>query len=305
MMIIHEPDCGPRFINDLLENKHYNQARRLLDNDDLLHQKVTRRLGQGQKALRDLLSAINVLSEIHTFIWNKNDISWSELYVKGMSGELATSTLLRELLFSIRKLSSDAMSPLLERLSDFPVPGLSNALEELEKLTITITKDGTPLHSEHDLRHETLRTTVIAQKVELSKQRSSLSKEEAAYSKIVNQVDSALKDFFDEYLINPQELFLNEIFIYDLKSPHRDVFVPKPRFAVERALSSPHDYLGCECCRANENGLLASQPATAILYQLYLESGALINIADLWSAFHVILGGEQEDEDEGREQKIS
>jgi origin recognition complex subunit 3 len=95
-------------------------------------------------------------------------------------------------------------------------------------------------------------------------------------------------------------LFLSEVFMYDLKSPHTEVFQPKPRFAVERALASPHDYLGCECCSGvdgNPAALSATQPATAIVYQMYLESGTLINVSDLWSAFNAIAGdGTEENE---------
>jgi origin recognition complex subunit 3 len=43
--------------------------------------------------------------------------------------------------------------------------------------------------------------------------------------------------------------------------------------------------------------LSSTQPATAILYQLYLESGSLVNVSDLWSAFNAIVG-EEEDEAE-------
>ena len=42
--------------------------------------------------------------------------------------------------------------------------------------------------------------------------------------------------------------------------------------------------------------LSGTQPATAILYQLYLESGALINVSDLWSAFFAIVGEDGGDE---------
>jgi origin recognition complex subunit 3 len=35
-------------------------------------------------------------------------------------------------------------------------------------------------------------------------------------------------------------------------------------------------------------------PPTALLYRLYLESGALINASDLWSAFAAIMEGEGE-----------
>ena len=42
--------------------------------------------------------------------------------------------------------------------------------------------------------------------------------------------------------------------------------------------------------------LSSTQPSTAILYQLYLESGAMINVFDLWSAFNAIIGSEKTEE---------
>ena len=277
----------------------------MLDDDEFLHKTVIENLQHGQDTLVNLLAALDIVYEIHASISTKSDLTWSDLYVKGMSGELADSSLLRDLLLSVRKLPSDVMSNLLDNLSHASSIGLSTIQDDLKDLTASINGDGTPLRSQHDLHHKTLRTTVVAQKVGLSKQKFTLSKQDTAYSKIVDRVDAKLNELFAQSLINPQHLFLNEIFIYDLKSPHRDVFTPKPRFAVERALSSPHDYLGCDCCGVTENVLSASQPPTAILYQLYLESGALINIADLWSAFHAIVGGEQDNDDESREQEIS
>ena len=103
-----------------------------------------------------------------------------------------------------------------------------------------------------------------------------------------------------------ETLFLSEVMIYDLKSPHTEVFQPKPRLAIERALASPHDYLGCDCCSGVEGShgaLSATQPATAIVYQMYLESGTLINVSDLWSAFHAIAG--DGDEEKRTEDNVS
>lgn len=172
-------------------------------------------------------------------------------------------------------------------------------LRELEKLQAQ-QKDGGALRSEQDLHNATLRTTVVAKKVELSKQKSALTKSDAAYSDLLRRFIEALETHFDTTLIDPKELVFNEIFVYDLKSPHRDVFTPKPRAAIERALASPHDYLDCECCAPDvgtgaENTLAATQPSTAILYQLYLEGGALINVADLRTAFVTILGEGQDE----------
>jgi len=74
------------------------------------------------------------------------------------------------------------------------------------------------------------------------------------------------------------------------------VFASNIRPATERALSSPYDYLASELC---EN--MATQPATSIVYQLYLNAGSLINIYDLWSAFCSIVGAE--DLEDGTEEK--
>lgn len=44
--------------------------------------------------------------------------------------------------------------------------------------------------------------------------------------------------------------------------------------------------------------LAGSQPMTALLYQLYLESGSSINVTDLWSAFSAMIGDEETVEDQ-------
>lgn len=175
------------------------------------------------------------------------------------------------------------------------------ALSDLEDKTVALMKEaeeaGKPLCSRYTMQSQTLRTTVVAQKVQLSKRDSVLSKEDAAFTSVIDKLAKTLEQYFK--FDSPQDLFLNEIWIYDSKSPYREVFTPRPRHAIERALSVPHDYLGCTCCKASAEGLSSSQPATAILYQLYLETGGLINVFDLWSAFHTIAGaddGEERDE---------
>ena len=42
--------------------------------------------------------------------------------------------------------------------------------------------------------------------------------------------------------------------------------------------------------------MLPSNPPTSIMYQLYLESGALINVGDLYSAFNAMVAKENTDE---------
>lgn len=215
-----------------------------------------------------------------------------------MSGKLLSSPILRETLLSIKKLRSNSMKDLLTDLSPLIPTSLPPFLSELETLTSPLPH---PLRSSHEIHNKTLRTTIVASKVELSAYNPALSREDASYSSLVERTSTALRAFFEKTLINPSNLFMHEVLIHDLKSPHRDAFAPKPRLAIERALGSPHDYLGCECCEDSQ--LMASQPATAVLYQLYLESGTVINVADLWTAFFAIVGNETEGEHDDDEQQ--
>ena len=232
---------------------------------------------------------------------SKTPTSWSELYISGLSGTLQDAPLTKDALLSVRKLPSDAMQETLLKLTPFLIPGLPAILHDLETLAATLTQ---PLRSAHEMHHKSLRTTVVAQRVALSARASALSPHDLAYSALVTRASDLLHGFFQTSLVNPADLFAHEILIYDLKSPHRDVFAPNPRSAVERALSAPHDYLGCECCGGLESALSATQPATAVLYQLYLESGALVNVADLWAAFFAIVGKDDCEDEELEQQRV-
>ena len=291
-----------RFAETLIEQGDYKAAHGLLHDDAYLYDIVVDHIEKSHKALRGILVAIDVILTLQSSSLSVTNTPWSELYIKAMLGELETSPLVKDTLLSCRKMPSDAMKNLLSKLSKLKLLGISEIDQDLEKLTSTMTEEAAPLRSEHDFHSDSLRTTIVAQKVSLSKQTSTLSEQDLAYSKIVNSVDTLLRDFFQTSLINPKDLFLHEVLIYDSKSPHRDVFMPKPRFAVERALSSPHDYLGCSCCECAGEGLSATQPATAILYQLYLESGAVINTSDLWSAFCAVVGAEDAEDEDANQQ---
>ncbi|KAI9770252.1 MAG: hypothetical protein M1840_003410 [Geoglossum simile] len=291
------------FVEKLLDEGQLEIVRSLLE-DGSLPSMLMSHLSYCRSATNRLLNAIGVLEVSRGCLQGRSSVPRSELYVKAASGELNGSVIVRDLLLSIKKMPSDALSRLLGELVKHAGDGealreLSVVNGNLQTLINSGHAKGQQLRSEHDIRHETLRTTVIAQKVEISVQKSALSKQDSAYSKFVNQVHDILEDYFSTHLINPQDIFLHEVFFYDLKSPHRDVFTPKPRFAIERALSAPHDYLGCSCCGVDGEALESTQPPTAILYQLYQESGALVNVFDLWTAFYAIVGGEDgEDCDE-------
>lgn len=286
-------------------------VRDLLKDNICLVNTIHTEIIKGHKCLERLIHALEVISKIQSLLLSKSKfkklIPWSDLYVLGMSGKLLKSPILRESLLSIKKMSSENLKQLLVQLSalEEAIPSLSSILSDLETLTAIHPNS---IRSSHEINHQkAISTTIVAQKVELSAHSLTPSHQDRGYSTIVDRAYMALHNFFQETLITPQTLFLHEILIYDLKSPHRYVFAPKPRAAVERALSSPHDYLGCECCDIDgedHGALMGSQPATAVLYQLYLESGSMINMADLWEAFAAVLRTEESEDEDGEEARI-
>lgn len=286
-------------------------VRDLLKDNICLANTIHTEIIKGHKYLERLVHALEVISKIQLLLLSKSKskkpVPWSGLYVLGMSGKLLTSPVLRESLLLVKKMSSENLLELLVHLSalEEAIPSLPSILSDLETLTGI---HPNPIRSSHGINHQkAMRTTNVAQKVGLSAHFLTPSHQDRGYSTLTDRAHVALQNFFQETLITPQSLFLHEILIYDLKSPHRDAFAPKARAAVERALSSPHDYLGCECCDIDgedHGALTGSQPATAVLYHLYLESGSMINMADLWEAFSAVLRTEESEDEEGEEARV-
>jgi len=292
-----------RWLEKLLEEGLTQEARNLLESDQYLFQNVTQLIQSGQDSLSALSGASIVLTRLRESLQMSPPVPLPSIWTRAASGEISGSPLLREIMLLIKKIPSDRFMQLLVSMSDLDVASftldLSTYRHELEDM-IKANTNSTPLRSQHDVRNDSLRTTVVAQKVLLSKHKAALSEQDKAYSELVARFHDDIETYFSNVFIDPKTLTLSEILIYDLRSPHTEVFQPRPRFAIERALASPRDYLGCDCCGVDvvENGgalLSGTQPATAVLYQMYLESGSLINASDLWSAFNAILGDEEEE----------
>ena len=258
-------------------------------------------LGQTRKSFEDLLIALDVLSQVQSYTSDLPSLTWADLYVQGMSGTLSNSPELRQIMLLVRKLPSDTMQDMLERIADTPSIRVAEIQSDLSILTADLRSNGTPLRSEYDDHHDSLQTAIVGQRVQLKRRKATLSKGDASYSAIVDRVEAVLNGFFGRYLIDPKDLPLHEILLVDSRNACKEAFAPAPRAAVERALSAPRDYLACDCCPEGANTLSSTHPATAVLYQLYLESGGLINIADLWSAFGAIM--ESEDKEDAEEEQ--
>ncbi|KAI4144603.1 MAG: hypothetical protein L6R39_004112 [Caloplaca ligustica] len=282
---IRNLDSFRRLAEEELNSKQVETVKFLLNDDRFLQDIAVKEIRRGTKTLSSLLTAIDLLSSMRSCLSLKASDSWSRIYIKAMAGELRDSAMIKDTLLAIRKLSSDALASLLDRLTDSPLLGISALINDLRRLVSENDSAG-PLRSEHYAHRRNIRTTVVAQKVELSKHVSSLSEQDLSYSKLVDRLDRILKDFFQETLIDPSELFLHEVLVYDFKSPHREVFIPNPR-----------------CCEGAHHGLSSTHPATSVLYQLYLESGAIINISDLWFAFRTIVGTDDAEDEEVEQER--
>jgi origin recognition complex subunit 3 len=77
------------------------------------------------------------------------------------------------------------------------------------------------------------------------------------------------------------------------RSPLNTILHPRARYALERALTRPADYLGCECCTSTNRASLAAEvhdrstlPPTSLLLTMLNEAGNIVNVRDLWDAFN-------------------
>jgi origin recognition complex subunit 3 len=281
------------FCEELLDRGSASQVYDLLENNEALFRECMRRLKMGQRKMRAVFQAVRVIRRCVQSLQVAKQASISSLSIRALSGELLNSPVVEDVFAAVRALDSNALK---DFLADLPesVTGDSRLQEvqnDLESLTQTY--QGTePLRSEYDHRNSVVKSTVVQQRVKLCKGRAKQPQQNIEYTKIIDRLHSVLEAYLAEILVKPQDLFLHEVFLFDMKNTLKETFGPRPRFAVERALSSPFDYL-ISSSEASGARISTKQPATAILYQLYLESGALVNVHDLWHAFYAVFESDE------------
>jgi origin recognition complex subunit 3 len=289
-----------------IEARQLNHAQSLIEDDEYL---VAQVLEQGRKRQEYLLHLLRSLHLVATT--GMSSTSFTDLYILALSSgiDIDQSSGTVPLEDALRRLSPDEFLSLIARLlsaiqtgspelglegwesdADEFVGSLADLRDEVDGLLERSKANGTALKSKYSAQSRVLRTTVIAQKVQLSQDTATLTEEDKAFTKAIDALLGLLSQNLN---CDPVDnLFLHEAWVFE--SPYRDVFVPRPGATFGRALSRPHDYLACACCANANGGLAPTLPTTAILYHLYLEAGALINVADLWSAYYALVGEESE-----------
>lgn len=282
-----------RLCEDLLEGDSIDEVRNLLENDEHLLQQAFAYFNAGQERMRDIFQAVLLIHACLQHTQSGKKMSVSEISVRALSGELHDSQTVEDMLVNVRTLGSEKLVELFESIpaSVFNKTDLGSIQTDLRTLLETHSEDG-PLRSEYNINSAVVKTTIVQQRIRLSKGKADLPAQDLEYTKLIDRLLAALQEYFAETLLAPQELFLNEAFLFDLRNPLKETFAPRPRFALERALISPFDYL-ISSSDTPDVKISARQPAAAILYQLYLESGALVNVHDLWQAFYAVFESDQ------------
>lgn len=297
-------------VEDEVRKGNHEHARCLLEDDAYLCDKIRSAMETKNEWISHLLRSLQILSALGV------KGSYVPLFIdaKAQGVDHSAEKSGQPMLETLKKMNAEAIIPIMKsiyqilRNGDKEVhlaPGsedpsapstLKRLIHDGEALLAKAAEHGATLRSKYSSQTKLLRTTVIAQKVQLSHDSAALTEEDKAFTVLLDELVAVLQG--ETCLPAASSLFLHEIWLYDAKAPYRAVFVPRPRGVFERSLTRPQDYLACSCCTGNGDGLSRKAPATSVLYHLYKEGGSLVNVADLWTAFHGIVGDDDNDDED-------
>ncbi|KDN66983.1 putative origin recognition complex subunit [Colletotrichum sublineola] len=297
-------------VESAVEGRDLRLARSLLEDDNLLREKIFDIPEKKQEWVTRLLRSLKLVQATGV-----RQEGFPSIYMKAVAEGISLATDGWDMVESIKRMQPDEFVSMLQHVHETITCGddqlclagweseagdtpslFQTLLDSSKELLLRAQEDGTTLRSAYSGHSRVLRTTVVAQKVQLSHDSAALSEDDKAFTKIVDRVAELLQDVI--HCEPASSVFLHETWLYDSKTPYRDVFVPRPQDVFERSLKRPQDYLACACCNIEE-GISTTLPVTSLLYHLYLETGNLINVADLWSAFYAMVGGGDDAESEG------
>ncbi|KAI0447920.1 origin recognition complex subunit 3 N-terminus-domain-containing protein [Xylaria telfairii] len=302
--------CLPSFrqtVETAVKNNDVAQAKQLLKDDSKLIEHVVGCLQKRHRWVTRLLRILKTLTTSKTLT-----LDFSSLYMDASYNGVNLSGQYDHFFDSVKRMGPCDSEGYLSRLMDLIQHGdqsigldpwgdeapetvsmLLDIQTGIKKLRSEADDQGHVLRSKYSGQSKILRTTVVAQKVQLSHDTAALTGLDKSYTDLIHRLLEHLEATI--CIDGACDMPFNEVWLYDSRTPYKDVFIPQPRNVLERALSRPHDYLGCSCCKTNEEQITPTLPTTAILYQLYLETGSLINAADIWSAYYAIVGEDAED----------
>lgn len=219
-----------RLVERKLADSNIVEVNKLLEDDDHVRFVVAISAAECRSYAIEVGQALSVLEIARSCQANQTRIPRYELYAKALSGELHSNTpIVRDLLLSMKKMNSSSLLNLLDKITaEAQVPYfVEKVLPLRESIGVLVEQSegvgNKTLTSEFNVSKSTLRATAVSKRIWLGEQKSSLTKQDTEYSKLVQQIHDAAEAYFRASLKGLQELFLHELFFYDLISPHRDV----------------------------------------------------------------------------------
>ena len=294
-------------VENKLEGGHYVYAQQLLESNEHVLRLIETAMKDRNVWISNLLRCVQILVSLGI---SKND--FTDTFIEVMSEGIELKSEDTGVVDAVQKLDPEQIISTIERVKaalttndgvrtptsddDRVSLQLAELVASAQQTAAAAEEEGHTLRSQYSGQTKVVRTTVIAQRVQLSRDSATLTDIDKDFTNIVDSFITLLqKECFCEPATSVP---LHEIWFYNSRTPYRDVFVPKPRAVFERSLTRPRDYLACDCCDNGGNASALAPPA-AILYKLYQEAGALVNVADLWTAFSGLVGGEERDEEVG------
>lgn len=304
------------------EERRLQHADKLINSDGYLRKKIRSQRKERREYVLKLLRCLHLLTSSGLLSG-----SFTDIYVAALEGGIqirGENSFFGSVIDAIKRLGPEEVLSVTRSLvgsiragsPELDLPGwedeanheglivqIQSVHDEVEALMREAKKTSNPLKSKYSAQSKVLRTTVVAQKVQLSRDSAALTDQDKKFTKTIDFLIDTLESFM--FLCPLEGVFLHEAWVYDSRLPYREVFIPRPGMVIDRALARPHDYLNCSCCRracktSRDEGVAPTMPTTAILYHLYLEAGSLVNVADLWSAYFALVGDDQSS-DEGEE----
>lgn len=295
-----------RMVEDAVDDGRLQFAKSCIQDDETLTEMVFDIPKQRQQWAAETLRALSLLKALGVV-----QDSFSQMYLRAISEGVTLSQDGFDVLPSIKRQQPEEFVATLERLAEVIADGdegsglggkpldasreltlsLQGLVKEIRELASMANGKGNELRSAYSGHGRILRTTVVAQKVQLSRDSAALSDEDKEFTAVVDRAVALLQEIIRSE--PAASVPLHEAWLYDARNPHRDVFVPRPRAVLERSLLRPYDYLACSCCKTDGDGISTTMPVTSLLYHLYLEAGNIINVADLWAAFFAMVGNEE------------
>ncbi|KEF59998.1 uncharacterized protein A1O9_04847 [Exophiala aquamarina CBS 119918] len=271
------------------KKSHRHQARELLSSDEALIKDAIEMLRSSQARMRNSLQAVQLLHTLYSLL-EPASLTPLELEAQLINSlpNLLESEIYHDIELSVADLSHEEIHDFLDRVTQSAIDtsfaefstevgceeSVGSKTLSLGAIKESLSKFGGPANPELDKAHALQQQFTVLLTSYLKTMLSPKTTDESASTASV-------------MVTNPFQTYLSEAAILNMRSPLSTILHARPRYALERALTRPADYLGCECCTTKHGEIFdrATLPPASLLLTLLNEAGNVVNVQDLWDAF--------------------